>query len=210
METSREEFVNQSELLEMGWTKSLIQQFLPEPILKPNPYYRSGPPMKKWNRDVVLEVMGQDDFKVALEKTDKRKKAAAKAVKTKEENLEDLAEDFAKSINIKLIEDDEVLQNKAKKHAYQQFQEHRRDSEYYMPFSSYSSADEATVNRWVVNYIRHKLTSYDKKLLQLEGKVGKDKAYCLFRNLLLERIAEAYPKYAEECHRQMVDDSPEF
>ena len=105
METSREEFVNQSELLEMGWTKSLIQQFLPEPILKPNPYYRSGPPMKKWNRDVVLEVMGQDDFKVALEKTAKRKKAAAKAVKTKEENLEALAEDFAKSINIKLIED---------------------------------------------------------------------------------------------------------
>lgn len=210
METSREEFVNQSELLEMGWTKSLIQQFLPEPILKPNPYYRSGPPMKKWNRDVVLEVMGQDDFKVALEKTDKRKKAAAKAVKTKEENLEALAEDFAKSINIKLIEDDEVLQKNAKYNAYHQYLEHKKEFEYQRAFADFTSVDEDTINRWVVNYIRHSLTQYDKNLLKFVGKVGKDNAYCTFRNLLLTRIAEIYPKYAETCRLQMIDDSLEL
>lgn len=210
MGTDRNEFVNQNELLSMGWTKTLIEKYLPSPQLKQNPYYKSASPMKLWRKDLVLEVMRQADFKAALEKANSRKSSAVKAVTTKEENLKQLGTEFAKSIRISYVEDDEVLQNKAKKHAYQQFQEHRRDSEYYMPFSSYSSADEATVNRWVVNYIRHKLTSYDKKLLQLEGKVGKDKAYCLFRNLLLERIAEAYPKYAEECHRQMVDDSPEF
>lgn len=207
----KEDLVNQTELLEMGWTKTLIQQFLPEPILMPNPYYKSGPPMKKWNRDIVLGIMEQDDFKVALEKANQRKKAGIKAVKTKEENLKALAEDFAKSINIKLIEDDEVLQRKAKQNAYRQFLEHKKDGEYYYrTFADFTSANEETVNRWVVNYIRHRLTEYDKKLLKFAGKIGKDNAYCTFRNLLLEQIAETYPKYVEECKLQMIDDSLEI
>lgn len=56
--------------------------------------------------------------------------------------------------------------------------------------------------RWVVNYIRHNLISYDSTLFDNKGKVGKDEAYPIFKKAVLDRIAATYPKYAAECQRQ--------
>lgn len=56
--------------------------------------------------------------------------------------------------------------------------------------------------RWVVNYIRHNLISYDSTLFDNKGKVGKDEAYPIFKKAVLDRIAATYPKYAAECKRQ--------
>lgn len=66
METNRtNNMLTQSTLLEKGWILGLIKKFLPEPILKTNPHYRSGPKMKLWDENIVLSVMETEDFKSA-------------------------------------------------------------------------------------------------------------------------------------------------
>lgn len=55
--------ITQSRIIgEYGWTKSLINKFLPEPTLKKNPYYRSAAPMKVWDEEIVKKVMKTSDF----------------------------------------------------------------------------------------------------------------------------------------------------
>lgn len=63
--------------------------------------------------------------------------------------------------------------------------------------------DDLTLERWVVNYIRHNLVEYDETVNSLKGKVEKDHAYFVFKKGILGKIAEVYPDYAEECKRQM-------
>jgi len=59
-------------------------------------------------------------------------------------------------------------------------------------------------NRWIVNYIRHKLTSYDTIIEEeLRGKVGREKAYGLLRERVLEEIGKAYPRLKYEAQKQI-------
>ena len=63
--------------------------------------------------------------------------------------------------------------------------------------------DEDTLNRWVVNYIRHRLVRYDDALRLMDGRVGKYEVYPEFKRAVLAKISEAYPNYAAECQRQI-------
>lgn len=200
MHTSNDSsMLTQSDLLSIGWTKSLIDKYLPAPVLKENPIYRSAKPMKLWSKEIVDSIMDSESFKSDMEKSKKRKESSRKAAATKRDNLKQKAEAFAKSINIKILDDEELVQ-KSISNAYRNYLLHNEFGE--KTFKSFSSADQDTIDRWVVNYIRHKLTKYDKKTPYFEGKTGKDEAYILFQNILMDRIAEAYPKYREECECQ--------
>ena len=65
------------------------------------------------------------------------------------------------------------------------------------------TANEETINRWIVNYIRHNLVSYDNFLGSIDGKVGSVEAYPEVKIAVLEKIANTYPKYKDECERQI-------
>lgn len=46
--------ITQSRIIgEYGWTKSLINKFLPDPILKRNPHYSKAAPMRLWEEDTI-------------------------------------------------------------------------------------------------------------------------------------------------------------
>lgn len=65
--------------------------------------------------------------------------------------------------------------------------------------------DRETVNRWMVNYIRHDLCEYDDSLYSLfrPGKMAdKDKLYPKVKRETLAKIAQVYPELAEECKAQ--------
>ena len=80
--------ITQSRIIEeYGWTKSLISKFLPDPVLKANPHYRKAAPMRLWDEDTVKQVMTTSEFQDAMEKANKRKKSASKAVETKYSNM---------------------------------------------------------------------------------------------------------------------------
>ena len=206
------------------WTESLVKKFLPEPMLAPNPHYRTASPMKLFYEDEVIAVMQTEDFKIAREKASRRKSAAKKAVETKKVNLVEKMSLLAESIAVSIIPTEKLIEivleeQKAtikyrleQAEAYYERQLYENGSEYY---EEYEEAVEANVhfvfrrpsdevlNRWIVNYIRHNCTSYDQELLEICGKVGHEEAYSEFKKRLLQKIAVVYPAYADECRRQI-------
>ena len=95
--------ITQSRIIEeYGWTKSLISKFLPDPVLKANPHYRKAAPMRLWDEDTVKQVMTTSEFQDAMEKANKRKKSASKAVETKYSNMNHSVQLFIDSITIKV------------------------------------------------------------------------------------------------------------
>lgn len=226
----KSQLITQSTILAMGWTKTMIKNLLPEPTERPNPHYKCAAPMKLWEQEKVLEVMETEDFKKALEKAGKRKNAAKSAVKTKEKRLKKKMVEIANSFEIKIIPDDELIEmvlkhneERIENNLWQSmlYYERKVDRYIYDEFESYDDVcqeyedacyeyenftlrtpNEETLMRWVVNYIRHNLISYDLTLFDNKGKVGKDEAYPIFKKAVLNRIATTYPKYAAECQRQ--------
>lgn len=226
----KSQMITQSTILAMGWTKTMIKNLLPEPTERPNPHYKCAAPMKLWEQGKVLEIMETEDFKKALEKASKRKNAAKSAVKTKEKRLKEKMVEIANSFEIKIISDDELIkmvlkhnEERIENNLWQSmlYYERKVDRYIYDEFESYDdicqeyedacyeyenftlrTPNEETLMRWVVNYIRHNLISYDSTLFDNKGKVGKDEAYPIFKKAVLNRIAATYPKYAAECKRQ--------
>lgn len=112
--------ITQSRIIEeYGWTKSLISKFLPDPVLKANPHYRKAAPMRLWDEDTVKQVMTTSEFQDAMEKANKRKKSASKAVETKYSNMNHSVQLFIDSITIKVLSDEELKTNKKAERAIQ-------------------------------------------------------------------------------------------
>lgn len=207
-DAKNEKMITQTRIIsEYGWTKSLINRFLPDPVLRPNPHYRGAKPMKVWKEETVKCVMKTPEFQSAMQKTIKRKESANKAVDTKHKNMMNKISSFINSISIQVLPEEELkdLTLKAKQEWYDQFPHYSEDDiyhEYPMPNNAYD-ADKKTVNRWIVNYIRHKLVNYDSFLGDIDGKVGSVEAYPEVKVAVLEKIAATYPQYKEECERQI-------
>lgn len=195
----KEKMITMSTVLSMGWTKSMIAALLPEPKLVDNPHYRKAAPMRLYKEQDVLAAMESDAYKQAAEKASKRKLSAQKATKTKTENLAKSMEAFIESVSVEVIGDGrlvkETIEAKNDWYCY---------TGQYDMITSKSKVDSDTLNRWVVNYIRHNLVSYDYGLYRMKGKTGKNALYAQYKNAILEKIAAAYPKYADECRMQMI------
>ncbi len=73
------------------------------------------------------------------------------------------------------------------------------------------NAPQSTKNRWTVNYIRHSLSNYELALYDLEKIEGnKSCNYAYFKELLLLRIKDIYPKYSEECNLQIQHEREKY
>lgn len=195
-EKTNESLISQTTILSMGFTKSMIDKLLPAPILKQNPRYKSAAPMKLWQEADVLAAMDTDAFREAAAKAEQRKQAAAKAVDTKRKNAEVLADDLIASIHVQRIELPEL--ERLALDAQQRWYDFRGRGEIESP-------DRETVERWMVNYIRHELCDYDDSLYTLfrPGKMAdKDELYPKIKRETLAKIAQVYPELAEECKAQ--------
>lgn len=175
----------------------MINKLLSPPELAPNSIYRNAAAVKLWHEKDVLQVMETEDFLLEKEKADKRRVACEKAVRTKEKRLQEECEEKIKLISIKHLPD-EILRREvldAKQSWY--YQHDNYDTSVY-------GANEEVIKRWVVNYIRHNLTAYDRDLYSMSGKVGCNIEYKRYKNAVLDKIAEAYPEYADECENQKI------
>ena len=56
-----------------------------------------------------------------------------------------------------------------------------------------------------VDYIKNNLVSWNSNMKKFKGKTGAAKAQLEFTKAVLEKISMAYPKYADECRRQIDD-----
>ena len=73
---------------------------------------------------------------------------------------------------------------------------------YYRDYYSPYGADDVTVQRWMVNYIRHNLTQYDESIMDFARKTGKYQAYMVYLEGIFSKISETYPELATECQNQ--------
>ena len=179
-----------------GFTDKLIRELLPEPELVINPHYRSGPKMKLWDVSVVESAMKTEIFVSEMEKRNKRREAAKKSVQTKTNKLQLQVDEFIKSVKISRIPLERLrlaaIRDKQKWYdlngIYDKFAE---------------DADDATVKRWMVNYIRHNMVEYDQEIDDMKGKTGKSLLYFELHNGVLHKISEVYPELEDECSRQI-------
>ena len=225
----QEKLITQSTVISMGFTKSMITKLLPPPKEVPNPHYRCAAPMKLWNENDVKKAMESDAFNELIKKAAKRKEAAKKATQTKTNNLKWKMATIGQSLTIAIIPDDELINRTlaAKRDWITSQLEFQLDGYYWNLNNRYNTLEyldemeliesqlsdikenglgmpnEETLYRWIVNYIRHNLVNYDNNLKLLNGQTGKQYGYESFKDIVLRKIAAAYPKYNNECQRQI-------
>lgn len=193
----RKELITQSAILEMGFTKTMITKLLPKPIEKSNPYYKCASPMKLWEKELVLKVMDTNEFKEELDKANKRRKASTKAVESKKNKLKEQVEELKLNLYIRKLSDKKLIHKTIMDKNY--WYSLHNDFE----FVDEKTVDKATLDRWIVNYIRHNLIDYDDDLMMIKGKVVIGEAYVDYKKYVLKEIAKIYPKYKDECLRQI-------
>jgi hypothetical protein len=197
----KELYVSMKGLKAEGWTDKLIQKFLGEPDKTArNPMFASAAPVKLYNRTRVLSVSQTKEFLEEKQKADVRKESARKAVLTKKDALMSKIEQL--EIQVKTLPPEKV-----KSLAIDAYNDHKAyiSMEYGhdCEFASKKNNDKNFLDRIVVNFIRHELTSYDHSLEIIAGKVGASLALAEIRRKVYAAIAQAYPVYAEECKRQL-------
>jgi len=185
-------------LLARGWSEKAIRELLPAPEEARNPRYACASPMLLWPEAEVEEREQTEEFREFA-----RRKAArsAGAKRAAEKKAGDLLEEISScEIDIKPV-DIGTLRKLALRHVQE-----RAAARWWTEYDPDTAhADEPTVRRWMVNYVRHQMTGYDANCMRLFGRVGRRQGYYLLRNRVLSRIAEVYPNLAEECRRQMID-----
>jgi len=197
---NKEEMLTLTSVKELGFSPKMIETLLPEPILKDNPHYRCAAPMKLWKKKDVNKAMRTKAFKESLKGREKRRQGAARAVETKKAKLHEEVEEQIKQIQVKRINIAKLRQRALDdKQDWYDYQSMLRSN---LDFKSAYDADEATIERWMVNYIRHNLTNYDEDLYEMAGKVGCHEEYMNYRRAVMSKIEEIYPELKAECKRQ--------
>ena len=187
--------ITQSDLFKMGWTKTMIKRFLPEPILIKNPHYKHAPDIKLWDEAEVLNAMGTAEFKAALQEAERRKAIANKAVCTKQKRTEEKLSEIKSQIRVTVIPEQSLIARTiADKNLWNDYS-----------WVTADEVDEGTLSEWVVDYIKNNLVSWNSNMKKFKGKTGAAKAQLEFTKAVLIEISIAYPKYADECQRQIDD-----
>ena len=202
MTYTQEKRITQKTVKDMGFTDKLIAELLPEPQLVNNPHYRKAAKMKLWKLSDVENAMNNPAFQESLKKRKKYKEAAEKGVVTKKAHLKDETDKFLESIKIEHLDIGLIREYalKAKQNWY--------DDNFCVlsnvDYKTTDNADEDTVTRWTVNYIRHRMTTYDEQLYHMKGRVGKKDMYREIHNHILDKIANVYPELAEEKKQKKI------
>ena len=221
-----DEYYNQSQLLKKGFSKAMIRKLLPEPKLQKHTYYRSSPPIKKWDKSVVEKVMKTDEFKYELEKSLQRKEVSKKGASTRRNKDEKALRDFLKTIKLKKvlsidevndILDESVFDNNIDyeygyPYGYDDFY-NKYSNDYYDAEKYFYSIKDVTdysfprpyknleINECVINYIYNYLIEYDDSLFDIEYRTNRLDWQIKKEETTYNLIASTYPSLANECNQ---------
>ena len=198
MNYDRTNYYNKKELKERGWTDVILKKFNIEwDLERPNPHYRSAPTTKLYLIEKINPIEETEQFKIEIEKSNKRKKSSIKAIETKKQNLIKLIDELPEPI-IPIIKEKQLYKEALEQ--YNDFYAYVRNR----PDKCIKNPNISTKKRLAVNYIRHQLTHYDEDLDHIFGKVGKDDAYILLKNNTLNAIKKYYPYLEDEVNNQLL------
>jgi hypothetical protein len=189
-----EQWITKADLLQRGWSTHSIDKFLPPPFVAGDSLRRFKSTTQLWPLNLVEQQENSDTFRQDVDK--KHLKADRTPFAKQRQHLLSLVERC--QITIPRLSYNRIRKATfASRQAFFSF--HGMDT------SALSHASNAVTLRWQVNYIRHELTCYDDICEQLAWHVGKTQAHRLLKNRVLAVIAQTYPKFREECERQMLE-----
>lgn len=190
-----------------GWTESMIKHFFPEPHLqRPNPHYKSAPPMSLYRMPDIESVEQSEAFQALKSRAVKRRTGAKKAVDTKTEKL--LAS-INKDVSLPVLKRRRRLHEAIEHYNDRQF-ERDFDRGDFSSDPANEKSDKKFLDRIQVNYLRHCVSDYENRLEDIYGRVGVSKAYIIIKNRVLDKIGEVYPWLKGECIRQKTQRNEDF
>ena len=195
---SKDEYLNVAKLKERCWTGALIRDYLKVPDkLCQNPFYSKAAPMRLYLSARVEALEMSPEWQTAQERSKPRKISATRAVQTKMERLLAAVEEI--QITVPSFPLPQVIQNACDK--YNHFHDGLDSDHDWLQAST--DSDSCFLDRITVNYLRHQLSSYEKEIEEVFGKVGVRQAYKEINRKVYAAISEAYPVLSKECHRQL-------
>ena len=190
----RPSLVTASGLRKRGWTDSLIRSFAP-PVAetRPNPHYVCAAPMKLYPLAEILATESSPEFLAARSAAESRRAGASRAVATKRAATE--ARVAAMGVGVPLLGRTDLVCR-----ACRHYNDRLRDDQ--DPASPESAP--GFIARICVNYLRHRLTAYERHLDSIRGAVGVREGYVGIKSRVLDAIAVRYEWLAEECLAQKI------
>lgn len=191
----KDKYLCKSDVLERGWTQTLIKQFLGQPDkIRGNP--RGRYPISLYSIDRINTVEDTEDWIVANSKSLIRRQASAKGRATKYKKLREYIDNM--KIDVPKLEREQLIKKACANYNAMQ--------NYYGRSGKASPKDaEEFLDRISVNYLRHELDDYEDALDHIKGKAGKSEVYLEIKDNVLDAIAEAYPYLGKECTSQSYD-----
>ncbi|WP_328441181.1 hypothetical protein OHA71_37800 [Streptomyces sp. NBC_00444] len=185
-----------------GWTPGMVRRLLGEPdLLRVNPHFRAAPQIRLYLVERVESAERSEEFR-AVAAAAARRSASAK-VATQRRRQEMLARIAAEPVDVPRLAERKLAAMAVDHHNCQDGQ---RNYERWGQSADPPTADGTgppDLDRWKVDYLRHRLTRYDELLSGLHGSTGRAAAEDLLRRRVYTAIAEAYPHLAQECERQL-------
>ena len=193
--SDRGDCLNKSELKARGWTDSLIGRFLGDPDRQvPNPRGRSGSEIKLFLRTRVEAQEASVEFQQAKSISTLRSQAGRKRSIEKQAELLKRIEKI--SFSVPEMEWEELIRRACENYNAL----HNGDSHFVQ--ATPNSASEF-LDRICVNYLRHVLSTYEREMAAVAGKVGANEARYLIRGRIVDAISDTYPELGSACNDQL-------
>lgn len=179
-----------------GWTKSMVNEFLGEPDrTKTNFKYKSAPPLKLYSITRITEAELTEKFKKRSEKAQIRSQSMKKSAERRKNEL------------LQKIEDEEIKVPKLyprhlKRNSLDHYNAHWLSRGCFEKFAT-GKESKSFLHRINVNYLRHEVSDYEYRLMDVYSKIGAEEARLLIKIKVLEAIGRAYHKLKPECNRQI-------
>lgn len=191
------EYISQSRIKnEFGLTDAQIRSLGEPDATRPNPHYRSGPPMKLYLQQRVEQWIAEHGSEIAASLS--RKQAAQRSVSTKRESARTEIAKLVRRLELAPI----ISRARVRKEAAAFFMER------------YASFSGEVTEKGLCSFIRHNYTNYEEILSVVKGKVGASDLYENVKVYLCCRIIAHYrlevnPLHAAFGERLSYDEIPE-
>ena len=193
--------VNYSTLIKKyGWTKSMIEKYLPEPILYTGRFYSGDMGyryMKMYKVSDICKAYQNPEFLSKLNKSQQRymKKyleTFKNVTPTENKDKSTLVNNIMNNINVIYIEQP-IIDELSYNYITEWLEEHPRAK------SQIDINDPLTQAKVALRYIITNLTTSEDDYRILNNCHCTEKEFLVYRNALYLKISEVYPKYTKIC-----------